>query len=131
MQKEIVVAGLPLSEWRNKRYRLDAGLRRKYHELYGTVGVYIVILHGQDMYIGCGTEMRRRGLGKRLYDFIRDSGSARDHHAGHLIHQHRGQVAIDIIPTGSDHAAVRVAGDLKRALLAVGKPPWNVRGATV
>jgi hypothetical protein len=126
MQNEIRVGGVPLAEWRKKRQRLDAGLQRRYHELYGQLGVFVVSLNGKDMYIGCGTQIRF-GLGKRLFDYVRESDSARDDHSGRLIHQHRDQVAVDIITTGSDRAAAQVAKELKRAFLAAGKPPWNVR----
>lgn len=126
MQNEIRVGGVPLAEWRKKRQRLDAGLRRRYPELYGQLGVFVVSLNGKDMYIGCGTQISA-GLGKRLFDYVRESDSARDDHSGRLIYQHRDQVALDIIPTGTNRAAARVANDLKRAFLAEAKPDWNVR----
>lgn len=127
MRNETVVCGLSLAEWSEQRQRLDAGLRRTYPELRGLVGIIVVMLNGRDMFIGCATEYRRRGYAKRLADFTRPSASGRNYHAGWLIREHVDQVAVDIIPTGSDRAAAQVAKELKRALLAAGKPPWNVR----
>ncbi len=127
MQNDITIGGLPLAVWRTKRRRLGAGLRRTYPELRGEVGVFIVVLNGQDVFIGCATEYPRQGFAKRLADFTRPGASGRNHYAGWLIREHVDQVAVDIISTGSDRAASLVAKELKRALLAAGKPPWNVR----
>jgi hypothetical protein len=103
---------------------LKGGLRQRHHELDGLLGLYRLTLNGQDMAIGTGIDIKQ-GIPKRLYDFHRPSSSGRNHHAGQLIFQHRDQLEVQVLITGTDRQGQRIARQLKTVMLERLKPAWN------
>lgn len=114
-----------IDEWDNEWVALKGGLRQRHHDLDGLLGLYRLILNGQDVAIGTGIDIRQ-GIPKRLYDFHRPSPSGRNHHAGQLIYQYRDQLEIQVLITGTDRQAQRIARQLKADMLERHKPAWNI-----
>lgn len=114
-----------IDEWEAEWVALKGGLRQRHHELDGLLGLYRLTLNGQDVAIGTGIDIRQ-GIPKRLYDFHRPSPSGRNHHCGQLIHQHRDQLEVQVLITGTDRDAQRIARQLKAVMLERHKPAWNV-----
>ncbi len=123
------IDGKSVGEWNRSWVHLPGGLFNLPPELRDRVGLYRVRLAGDVRFIGCAREPGNGGIAKRLRDFTRNAAGGRDHHAGALIHQHRHEVEIDLLVTGTDEAAGHAAQRLKSALLQVFRPPWNVRAS--
>lgn len=96
----------------------------RHHELDGLLGLFRLTRNGQDVFIGTGIDIKD-GLPKRLYDFHRQSDSGRDYHAGRLIYEHRDQLEVQVLITGTDREAQRIARQLKRAMVERHRPAWN------
>jgi hypothetical protein len=93
-----------------------------------SVGLYRARNDDGTVYIGRATEHDNGGLGKRLRDYTRESGSSRKHGSGQKMHENRHALKIDVLVTGSDKKAAQVAKDLENRLLKnKPKPEWNVR----
>jgi hypothetical protein len=126
MQVELI-AGKTLTDWSGEWRHLPGGLRHVHIDLSTSVGVYRVLHLGAVVYLGCATEHGNGGLMKRLRDFTRRSASARSHHAGGLIYEHRDEVEIEVLVTGDDAAAALIAKQLKTRFLKRKLPDWNVQ----
>ncbi len=120
------IGGKPLAEWNTEWTALEGGLRVPHPELRGKIGLFRTVVNNTVTYLGCATEGKGRGLRKRLADFVRPSDNGRRHHAGKLIHEHRDQVRVEVLIVGEDYRASIIAMQLKNALLAQGRPAWNV-----
>jgi hypothetical protein len=125
MIEKAIVAGKPLSEWDGERVRLEGGLRRPHPEIRHLVGAFLVLWNNEVMYVGCGTEFSNRGLMKRLTDFTRECASNRNYFGGQLVAQHHSIVDIEVIVTGADRNAARIAIQLTDALRQHYRPAWN------
>jgi hypothetical protein len=125
MQVELI-DGKILSHWNGEWRRLPGGLRHVHIDLSTSVGLYRVRHLGVVVYLGCATEHGNGGLMKRLRDFTRRSASARSHHAGGLIYEHRDAVDIEVLVTGDNAAAALLAKQLKARFLKQTVPDWNV-----
>lgn len=128
MHDQLMIGGKALASWNAEWTSLDGGLGVSHPELRGKIGLFRTLLRGDVTYLGCATEGNNRGLRKRLADFVRPSENGRRHHAGKLIHQHRDQVQVEVLIVGEDYRAGIIATQLKTALLAQGRPAWNVPG---
>lgn len=126
MQNQLMIGGKALAAWNADWLPLDGGLGAPHPELRGKIGLFRTLLRGDVTYLGCATE--KRGLRKRLSDFVRPSENGRRHHAGKLIHEYRDQVQVEVLIVGEDYRAGIIATQLKTALLAQGRPAWNVPG---
>jgi hypothetical protein len=127
MQDQLI-GGRALAAWNDEWTPLDGGLRVPHPELRGQIGLFRTRLGKVVTYLGCATEGKGRGLRKRLADFVRPSENGRRHHAGKLIYEHRDQVQVEVLIVGEDYRAGIIATQLKTALLAQGRPAWNVPG---
>ena len=123
-QTSPMIGDSTIDDWEVEWTHLNGGLRQRHHELDGLLGLFRLTLNGQDVFIGTGIDIKD-GLPKRLYDFHRQSDSGRDHHAGRLIYQHRDQVEVQVLITGTDREAQRIARQLKRAMVERHRPAWN------
>jgi hypothetical protein len=65
------------------------------------------------------------GLRKRLSDYTRESDSSRKHASGRLMHEHTGQLQMEVLITGGDTAAVEVAKKLEVYFVGLHSPEWN------
>ena len=91
------------------------------------VGVYMAYLDDKLVYIGSATENLNGGFRKRLTDYVRDSDSGRTTESGRLMYEHRANININIIKTGSDVGAIAVALGLEVMLINKYDPEWNIR----
>lgn len=114
-----------IDEWDTEWVALKGGLRQRHHDLDGLLGLYRLTLNGRDMAIGTGIDIRQ-GIPKRLYDFHRPSQSGRDYHCGQLIYRYRDQLEVQVLITGIDREAQRIARQLKAVMLERHRPAWNV-----
>ena len=113
-----------IDDWEVEWTHLNGGLRQRHHELDGLLGLFRLTLNGQDVFIGTGIDIKD-GIPKRLYDFHRPSKSGRDHHAGRLIYEHRDKLEVQVLITGTDREAQRIARQLKSAMVERHRPAWN------
>jgi hypothetical protein len=120
-----MIGNSSIDEWDVEWTHLKGGLRQRHHELDGLLGLYRLTLNGQDVAIGTGIDIRQ-GIPKRLYDFHRRSPSGRNHHAGQLIYEHRDQLEVQVLITGTDREAQRIARQLKNAMLERHIPAWSI-----
>lgn len=120
------VEGRTIRDWNRNWIRVEGGFGRPHPELRHKVGLYRAILNGRVMAIGKGAD-RQGGLAKRIADFRRDSDSARDHHAGELIHEHLHELELQVLITGStaDPAARWTAVLLKTPMIRLHNPRWT------
>ena len=124
-----LIAGRTPAEWNQEWTALEDGLSKRHDELRQAVGVFRLRRRNEVVYIGCAREYAKGGLMKRLFDFIRGCDSGRKHYAGQKIYEHRTDLDVDVIVTGTDYPAGVIAQRLKGALLSVQKPAWNVTRA--
>jgi hypothetical protein len=78
--------------------------------------------------LGTGTDTKG-GIAKRLSDFIRLGWSGRSHHAGQRIFEHRDQLEVWVLITGSGPYARKIARLLKAPMMGIHQPDWNVTTA--
>lgn len=105
---------------------LKEGLGGDHAALAGKVGLFRFKLAGRVVYLGCATELNGRGLRKRLRDIYCRGGTYRNHHAGRMAYQHREDIEIEVLVTGSDYRAGAKARELRRQMLEDIRPIWNV-----
>lgn len=124
-QEDMLIEGMTVAQWDQKWESVAGGFREPHPELRYEVGLLRAVINGETVYIGRATE-RPGGLAKRLADFRRFSSSARDHHAGRLIHDHLGDAKLYVLRTGSYPGPRRLATLLKGAMIDLHKPRDNV-----
>jgi hypothetical protein len=120
------IGGKTPREWDQAWVKVEGGFQIPHPDLRYVVGLYRAVQSGQVMFIGQATEHRNRGLYKRLADFRRKSPSGRRHHAGELIHENMNHLRLEVLITGSDVAAAKIARQLRTPLIKRHAPPWNV-----
>lgn len=113
-----------IDDWEVEWTHLNGGLRQRHYEFDGLLGLFRLTLNGQNVFIGTGIDIKD-GLPKRLYDFHRPSDSGRDHHAGRLIYEHRDQLEVQLLITGTDREAQRISRQLKKVMVERHRPAWN------
>lgn len=112
-------------DWNQSWFLVPGGLQCHQSDLTEEVGLYHYTQNGQSMALGTGTD-KTGGLAKRPSDFIRPSSSGRNHHAGRLIFEHRKQLELWVLITGSGRQAREIARRLKEPMMAFHQPAWNV-----
>lgn len=119
------VGGKKVAEWEAEWSYVENGFKAEQPNLDGLLGLYRATLRGEIMYIGNSAELNR-GLKKRLRDYSRASDSARDHFGAQKIIEHIEHVRCEIIVTGIDEDAQKNTAILKRLLILLHSPEWNV-----
>jgi hypothetical protein len=61
----------------------------------------------------------------------RASDSGRRHCGGEQVHQHRERLALEVLETGGDHVARRIAMALRDPMINRHKPTWNAPEETI
>ena len=115
---------MTLAEWDEKWEKVPGGLRQGQKHLRPDVGLYRMILNGQIVVVGSGTD-KKHGVEKRLYDLSRPGKSSRDHHAGRLIYEHRDELVVEVLLTGVGPRAREIAEDLKWPMIRRHVPTWT------
>lgn len=119
------IGGKALEEWDLQWVHVPFGLKQHQSHLTEEVGLYRYLLNGQTMVLGTGTDSKG-GIAKRLSDMIRPSWSGRNHHAGQLVYAHRNRLTVEVLLTGSGRQAQTIARRLRRPMIALHQPVWNV-----
>ena len=118
-----LIGGRTVEEWDRMWVKVPEGLTRHQSHLRASVGLYRLILKGQTVVIGTGTD-KGGGLAKRLSDFRRPSPSGRNHHAGRLIHEHLNLLEVEVLITGGRYEP-QAARRLRRPMIARHHPAWT------
>lgn len=126
-----LIAGISVAQWDTKWTRQDGGFGKLYTELNHKVGLYRADLNGCIVAIGLASESQNGGLRKRLADFRRPGSSGREHSMGRRIHDNIERLDLHVLCTGSDWKGADVAAQLKKAMVEMHKPAWNVRQSLV
>ncbi|MXO74836.1 hypothetical protein GRI40_06330 [Altererythrobacter aerius] len=121
--KPKLIGGKTLQQWDTEWVRVNGGFRILHPELNHSVGLFRAVRDGQVMVLGQATECANGGLRKRLSDFRRSSWSGRNHTAGWYIYTNRDVLKLEVLVTGSDREAAKVAAALKRPMIALHEPP--------
>ena len=116
--------GKTVEQWYEQRAKIHKWLDPEGYDLRGQVGVILFRQNGKVVAISIGTELKG-GLQKRLADFYRDSLSGRNYAAGHRLYVERDTLSVEVIITGSDAAAQKLARRLKYALIKLKGPAWH------
>ena len=116
--------GFTLDEW-DLKWTPEGPLVQDFGRLSPQVGLYKAFLGESLMYIGKATEYANGGFRKRLHDYYRDSDSARKSKAGKKIFEHRAELTIEIIVTGTDRAGSQIATCLEDLFIERYNPSWN------
>jgi len=90
-----------------------------------SVGLYRASLNGEVVYIGRAVEYNNGGLRKRLSDYTRASDTGRKHRSGQHMHKHAHELQMDILVTGSDAEAAKLAKKLEPQFVRLYRPKWN------
>ena len=86
------------------------------------IGLYRFIINGVLVYVGRATE-KGKGLSKRLFDYTRNSDSARKFNGGWLANLHQKEISVEIVEIDD----VRVAKILEVLFIEYDRPLWNSR----
>lgn len=116
-----------LEEWERQWRNIGILSSLSLTQYNNDVGVYRARLNGKIIYIGRAIEWSNGGFRKRLSDYTRDSDSARKHRSGQKMYEHRNELSIEIIVTGSNEESAEVAGKLESRLIVKYQPEWNVK----
>ena len=120
------IGGITIQEWNESWIKIEDGICEYKPQLRRMCGIFIIRWKNKIMYIGQAVD-KRGGLGKRLRDFSRASASGRSHAAGKLIYDNLDGLTVEVLITGSDDEACGVAKELKKAMIRLLQPIWNVR----
>lgn len=123
-----LIAGLALEDWNSRWTPVSGGLTRYHSALRFEVGLFRLLLDGQIMVVGTGTD-KSGGMAKRLSDFRRDSDSGRRHYAGQRIHEELDRLAVEVLITGSGPQAREIARKLKEPMIRFHRPVWTMSNA--
>jgi hypothetical protein len=120
-----LIGGKTLEEWNQQWVKVPGGLTQRQKQLRPDVGLFRMLLGGQIVVVGSGTD-KRHGIEKRLYDLGRPGKSSRDHHAGRYIYENRHRLDVEVLITGRDEPARKIASRLKAPMMQLHKPAQNV-----
>lgn len=124
------IDGKTIEEWDQLWMPVTGGLKSLPSGMRPVVGLYRCSLVGRISAIGTGRD-RRKGMEKRLYDFIRPGDSGRKYYSGRQIHKYRDQLEVEVLQTGPNIEHARETAKLLRApMIQLHKPAWNVRRAS-
>ncbi|MBA2935307.1 hypothetical protein HZF05_14560 [Sphingomonas sp. CGMCC 1.13654] len=121
------MADRTLAEWEKEWEVIPGGFRADRSHLRKDVGLYCAVQNRRIVFIGRATEWKNGGLAKRIADFSRQSGSARDHHGGERIHDNLDGLELRVLITGAGKEAAEIAKLLCPPMIALHRPAWNVR----
>lgn len=119
-----LIDGRTLGEWDRKWDKVPGGLTQRQKQLRPDVGLFRMLLSGQIVVVGSGTD-KRHGIEKRLYDLGRPGNSSRNHHAGRLIYEHLDELVVEVLITGHGPLAQETAKQLKDPMIRLHKPRWT------
>ncbi|MCK9223420.1 MAG: GIY-YIG nuclease family protein [Limnochordia bacterium] len=119
------IGGKTLGEWESSWQPIGILAIASLSKYASFVGLYRARLNGKIVYVGRAVEHSNGGFRKRLSDYRRSSDSARRHKSGQLMNQHADQLYIEILVTGSDAEAARVAVKLEPYFIGLHSPKWN------
>ena len=121
-----MIGGKSLDEWDEEWVDVPGGFGVKHPQLTGMSGLYRGDQGGKVMVLGKASGMRPKNrLSKRLDDFRRPGVSGRDDPAGSFIYANRAIMKLQVLVTGDDADAAKVASELKDWMLARHKPRMN------
>ena len=115
-------------QWDSQRVKIPNWLDPEAYNYRGQVGVILFRQNGTVVAISIGTELKG-GLQKRTADFYRDSPSGRNYQTGYRIYAERHTLDVEVIITGSDVIAQKLARRLKYAMIKLKKPAWHPKPA--
>jgi hypothetical protein len=119
-----LIGGKTLEEWDRLWTKVEGGFQHYHPELRHVVGLIRVSRDGQIMALGTGCD-RDGGLAKRQSDFRRPGSSGRNHYAGRLIYEHRHELLVEVLITGSDSHAQEIGRQLKTLMIERHRPKWK------
>jgi hypothetical protein len=121
-----MIGGKSLDEWDEEWVDVAGGFRVKHPQLTGMSGLYRGDQDGEVMVLGKASGMRSKNhLSKRLDDFRRPGVSGRDDPAGTFIYANRDRMRLQVLVTGDNADAAKVASKLKGWMLVRHKPRMN------
>lgn len=100
------------------------GLTHRQPQLRPQVGLYRILLDGQVVAIGSGTD-KKLGVEKRLYDLRRPGDSSRNHHSGRLINANIPVLEVQVLLLGQGPEAIELAKKLTKLMIERHKPAWT------
>ena len=118
------IGGRSIESWDADWHVVPKGLIAHQAYLAGLFGLYRYRLGDRVMVLGAGTDTKG-GIAKRCSDMIRPSPSGRDHYAGRMVFKHRDQLVLDVLITGDDRRAQKIARQLKWPMIDHHQPAWN------
>ena len=124
----LLIGDKTAEQWDAQRVKILNWLDPVGYNYRGQVGVILFFQNGQVVAISVGTELKG-GLQKRLADFYRDSPSGRNYKTGHRIYAERDTLRVEVIITGSDVAAQKLARRLKYAMIKLKGAAWHPKPA--
>ena len=120
-----IIDGRAVAEWDESWLGVNEWWKADTPLLRAARGLVRFTLNGEVMAIGRASD-NRWGIAKKFRDLVRPSPSSRDHHAGRLIFENRYDLTADIIVTGEDRNMERVNIALRKAMIELYRPLWNV-----
>ena len=121
---EIIIGHKRLAEWDKEWKPIGKLADINLGILKGKYGVYRGILNYKIVYLGVASEYKK-GLKKRLNDYIRKSDSGRNFDAGRKMHKHKNEIDIEIIYVGDDNLSSIISCMLECPMIAKHDPRWN------
>ncbi|MDB2046487.1 hypothetical protein ACSW8Q_17975 (plasmid) [Clostridium perfringens] len=107
--------------WRSIGALKDVNLSAYNHD----VGLYMMQIGSQVVYIGRAVEYNNGGFRKRLSDYRREGNSARKHTSGRTINENLDKIQVSLLIVGQDEEAATVAKRLEPLFIGRYKPIWN------
>jgi hypothetical protein len=128
--RETIVAGKPLAEY-DRWVEVPGGFSAPHPELYGKAGLYRAVEHGEVVVIGKAAGRPENRLSGRLYDLRRPGDSGRRYRAGRYINTNMDRLRLEVLITGSNSAACKLADELIGPMKALHSPRENVPASIV
>jgi len=127
--KQKLMAAKPLGQWDAEWQRLDGGFAVPHREVHGYVGVFRALLRGEVMYVGCSSAAKGGKLYQRLLNFKNQEQRSNSHYGATKIRENIAAVSLEVICLGRTSKEQFFARELKRLMIELHQPAWNVRKA--
>lgn len=125
--KQTIIAGKSVGQWDGEWQRLKGGFAVKHREVHGYVGVFRAVQGADVMYIGCSSAAKGGKLYQRLLNFKNQEQQSNSHYGARKIREHIGTLSLDVICLGRTSKDRFSARELKRLMIELHQPAWNVR----
>ena len=115
-----------IREWNELWTPLSGGFKTKHPELSNSVGLARAVLNGQTMYILRGTEHLHGGIEKSLQRIRGKAQTGNSGYGAQMIRKHIHELQLEILVIGCGLTAVEPTKALKKALVKLVNPLWNM-----